>query len=276
MAGNRRSSTLTWLLPVIPASWGWPGIAAQVHCGSLIGADMLSWGWPGIAAQVHSRCRPAHAARLGMAGNRRSSTLASDMSSAAMRWGWPGIAAQVHCRARWPCHDRWGWPGIAAQVHYLDNRTATRCAGDGRESPLKYTHASAARHAAALGMAGNRRSSTLMHALRSSSTAGDGRESPLKYTASTVSAEHRRWGWPGIAAQVHCRPSSAHSGIGWGWPGIAAQVHSTALPQRPSSYAGDGRESPLKYTASRRHRTFSCAGDGRESPLKYTATGRDR
>ena len=34
--------------------------------------------------------------------------------------------------------------------------------------------------------------------------------------------------------------------------------------------AGDGRESPLKYTRASQGFRFGSAGDGRESPLKYT------
>ena len=57
--------------------------------------------------------------RLGMAGNRRSSTLCECSCTDSSGWGWPGIAAQVHSmyieHAR---TERWGWPGIAAQVHF--------------------------------------------------------------------------------------------------------------------------------------------------------------
>ncbi len=35
--------------------------------------------------------------------------------------------------------------------------------------------------------------------------------------------------------------------------------------------AGDGRDSPLKYTARKVVDTLVVAGDGRDSPLKYTA-----
>ena len=97
MAGNRRSSTLL-AVPVMPcASWGWPGIAAQVHFGIVPGEAILSWGWPGIAAQVHFSI-------VTSAGN-----------------------------------SGWGWPGIAAQVHLTSTIPACIVAGDGRESPLKYT-----------------------------------------------------------------------------------------------------------------------------------------
>ena len=38
-----------------------------------------------------------------------------------------------------------------------------------------------------------------------------------------------------------------------------------------SVHAGDGRDSPLKYTAALQALALSAAGDGRDSPLKYTA-----
>ena len=78
---------------------------------------------------------------LGMAGNRRSSTLKSEFGLPSSRWGWPGIAAQVHFYVTMVLHGlSWGWPGIAAQVH-SSNRVA--------------------KPEVTLGMAGNRRSSTL-------------------------------------------------------------------------------------------------------------------
>ena len=55
----------------------------------------------------------------------------------------------------------------------------------------------------------------------------------------------------------------------WGWPGITAQVHSLARLSFPC-WAGDGQESPLKYTERNRLVIFVVAGDGQESPLKYT------
>ena len=150
-------------------------------------------------------------------------------------------------------------------------RAAPLTAGDGRESPLKYT-----------------RSSPWLSALH----AGDGRESPLKYTCnrhpSSVyqlgmagnrrsSTLHGRrhapppgWGWPGIAAQVHYLRCPMARLICWGWPGIAAQVHWQRL-LGSLFMAGDGRESPLKYTGPRWLPYRRGAGDGRESPLKYTS-----
>ena len=148
--------------------------------------------------------------------------------------------------------------------------------------------------------------------------AGDGRESPLKYTGRADSAPCAVcWGWPRITAQVHLQRADAACTCGWGWPRITAQVHSqacygrrrialgmaenrrsstlTSHVRRRRDRAGDGRESPLKYTDAARmivginrlgmaenrrsstleHRAsirHDLAGDGRESPLKYTAT----
>ncbi len=77
---------------------------------------------------------------LGMAGNHRSSTLSPGLIVCPLGWGWPGITAQVHCLVRGSdCRDRWGWPGITAQVHFDIGVCLLRKAGDGRESPLKYT-----------------------------------------------------------------------------------------------------------------------------------------
>src|SRR6266567_894052 len=61
------------------------------------------------------------------------------------------------------------------------------------------------------------------------------------------------------------------SGVCWGWPRITAQVHSF-LRHTTSTIAGDGRESPLKYTNGFLFPLPALAGDGRESPLKYTVT----
>src|SRR5208283_1719243 len=77
MAGNRRSSTLNrWdLLDVASAGDGRESPLKYTWYRKE-GAVMAGWGWPGIAAQVHYMvCSPYVVARLGMAGNRRSSTL---------------------------------------------------------------------------------------------------------------------------------------------------------------------------------------------------------
>ncbi len=68
-------------------------------------------------------------------------------------------------------------------------------------------------------------------------------------------------------------PHRVHSFIGfakrWGWPGVAAQVHFMhVFPWH--DFAGDGRESLLKYTYQTELRPATQAGDGRESLLKYT------
>ena len=168
--------------------------------------------------------------------------------------------------------ERWGWSRVAAQVH---------CVSPAATEP-------------SLGMAGSRRSSTLAVANgRYLDAAGDGRESPLKYTFHAQSSGPAScWGWPGIAAQVHSCSSAVSPGMSWGWPGVAAQVHYSALLSRrrqrwgwpgiaaqvhyaiglaiQKRQAGDGRESPLKYTDCAGCPGAAVAGDGRESPLKYT------
>ncbi len=55
----------------------------------------------------------------------------------------------------------------------------------------------------------------------------------------------------------------------WGWPGFTAQVHCKKKAKAEVD-AGDGRDSPLKYTGLTRHTRRLRAGDGRDSPLKYT------
>ncbi|SRR5579885_142892 len=75
MAGSRCSSTLSFCIGTHGYSWGWPGVAAQVHSSKLSLISEWSWGWPGVAAQVHS---------LAVAPVVR------------LCWGWPGVAAQVH------------------------------------------------------------------------------------------------------------------------------------------------------------------------------------
>ena len=35
---------------------------------------------------------------------------------------------------------------------------------------------------------------------------------------------------------------------GWGWPGFTAQVHCGSYDRPDADAAGDGRDSPLKYT----------------------------
>ncbi len=121
---------------------------------------------------------------LGMAGSRRSSTLIVFSYPPRHRWGWPGVAAQVHWGGRYsPLSVCWGWPGVAAQVHLLTHLVCSAVAGDGRESPLKYT---SARNGWCIGPAGDGRESPLKYTFGSNAIhtvcAGDGRESPLKYT----------------------------------------------------------------------------------------------
>ncbi len=85
----------------------------------------------------------------------------------------------------------------------------------------------------------------------------------------SYSPRRRCWGWPGVAAQVHSKRRHARLPRCWGWPGVAAQVHFMhVFPWH--DFAGDGRESLLKYTYQTELRPATQAGDGRESLLKYT------
>ncbi len=58
----------------------------------------------------------------------------------------------------------------------------------------------------------------------------------------------------------------------WGWPGFTAQVH-FSFGLVSGWRAGDGRDSPLKYTKAPLEDEAYTAGDGRDSPLKYTGPG---
>ena len=81
----------------------------------------------------------------------------------------------------------WGWPGFTAQVHFEGIGTGTQAAGDGRDSPLKYT---LAKGKTMPEVAGDGRDSPLKYTDqfpdRRREQAGDGRDSPLKYTFSVV------------------------------------------------------------------------------------------
>ena len=77
-------------------------------------------------------------------------------------------------------------------------------AGDGRESPLKYTDSFQLPSTSSLGMAGSRRSSTLGRKIQPTlcllGMAGSRRSSTL---TDSPCMQCCRWGWPGVAAQVH-------------------------------------------------------------------------
>ncbi len=77
---------------------------------------------------------------LGMAGIHRSSTLRSWAGTGCSSLGMAGIHRSS--TLQWPiCHHYfcWGWPGFTAQVHFNGQSVITISAGDGRDSPLKYT-----------------------------------------------------------------------------------------------------------------------------------------
>ena len=144
-----------------------------------------------------------------MAGIHRSSTLGR-LETVSQRW-------------------RWGWPGFTAQVH-------------------------SGAHCAAMHM-----------------SAGDGRDSPLKYTRSLHRHARRvRWGWPGFTAQVHWTRCDATAAIRLGMAGIhrsSTLLDRAGMRDCTLGMAGIHRSSTLAQRASR---YADCAGDGRDSPLKYT------
>ena len=118
-----------------------------------------------------------------------------------------------------------------------------------RESPLRYTE---------------------QFAIRLARGAMVCRESPLRYTRrGGFHAASRRYGLPGIAAEVHCVPGEGVDQPGYGLPGIAAEVH----------YVGGGELALRGYglpgiAAEVHYRHRLAAGGGamvcRESPLRYT------
>ena len=140
------------------------------------------------------------------------------------------------------------------------------CAGDGRESPLKYTKR---RRANLPNVAGDGRESPLKYTtaggLSGVAAAGDGRESPLKYTVRRQNrclvnllgmVENRR------SSTLCCRSDSAGDGRNrrsstladsfrqrWGWSRIAAQVHCTGrcwyTPQSALGMVENRRSSTL-------------------------------
>ena len=168
-AGGSGSAVLLQLpfLEQALRAWGQPGLAvtvmdpdtvsevnvvrqpfSHVDIGSnkamcLVGRINMFWGF---AAQVHLN------------------VLDPDCPGS---WGWSRIAAQVHfCNRRQGVIASWGWSRIAAQVHLQRRGPFPVCAGDGRESRLRYTG---------------------LLVLPGVCRAGDGRESRLRYTRTAVS-----------------------------------------------------------------------------------------
>src|ERR1700686_3915191 len=109
-------------------------------------------------------------------------------------------------------------------------------------------------------MAGNHRSSTLTHAIEhldaSLGMAGNHRSSTL--SLADINGEYML-GMAGNHRSSTLRPSPGRRRTGWGWPGITAQVHSAHRDQ-PRPQAGDGRESPLKYTEKHTHPSLPSLG----------------
>ena len=189
------------------------------------------WGWPGFTAQVHcSSSTGRECVTLGMAGIHRSSTLDGDLST---RRCWLGMAG-IH---------------RSSTLRTAASRTSMR-AGDGRDSPLKYTRADRAAlrrqrwgwpgftaqvHYAAHGALRQLRwgwpgFTAQVHScrwrtssLRRLGMAGIHRSSTLR--AMQLAHGCSRWGWPGFTAQVHCSADGPPCMRGWGWPGFTAQVH---------------------------------------------------
>ena len=167
-----------------------------------------------------------------MAGIHRSSTLINGTPVVSHALGMAGIHRSSTLHRQRDARRCWGWPGFTAQVHSRRNRTLRTCrAGDGRDSPLKYT----------------------------------------AYRRDGSAAMLNCWGWPGFTAQVHLRGNAgARSTLVLGMAGIHRSSTLYAR-SRPCAYsAGDGRDSPLKYTRTSSGMLRTTAGDGRDSPLKYT------
>ena len=258
-----------------------------------------------------------YAPALGMAGIHRSSTLTG------LRGCRPSMAGDgrdsplkyTDCVGKTAMPVGWGWPGFTAQVHCDSvDEHCDCCAGDGRDSPLKYTRSASCELAHALGMAGIHRSSTLQLRIRASSRHGWGwpgftaqvhfaRAMPASTMRLGMAGIHRSstldcvrrvsdvsWGWPGFTAQVHCQPIARYTAGALGMAGIHRSSTLQCSRVAVQRAAGDGRDSPLKYTrrcllhlhdhgwgwpgfTAQVHCLADDvldAGDGRDSPLKYT------
>ncbi len=251
MAGIHRSSTLSIRSARSATRWGWPGFTAQVHllCVTVC-VTCAGDGRDSPLKYTRDDGVPSMPRRLGMAGIHRSSTLDAQQTQLTRCAGDGRDSPLKYTRRACAACDaqRWGWPGFTAQVHLIVSALHAIRAGDGRDSPLKYTARAVGHVAAALGMAGIHRSSTLSARGRSArSAAGDGRDSPLKYTRQRDASRQHALGMAGIhrSSTLNCswhRASCAGDGrdsplkytraccspshcIGWGWPGFTAQVH---------------------------------------------------
>ena len=151
--------------------------------------------------------------------------------------------------------DGWGWPGVAAQVHFRRFLNARRAAGDGRESPLKYTCWQLHRLPHRLGVAGSRRSSTLLLCcVLAVLPAGDGRESPLKYTCLICVHPQQRLGMAGSRRSSTLQSESTSL---WSPLGMAGSRRSSTLPaltlasEWSLGMAGSRRSSTLTFRHGR-------------------------
>ncbi len=164
-----------------------------------------------------------------MAGIHRSSTLQGHGDRYCYCWGWPGFTAQVHSTLEQLAPGwSWGWPGFTAQVHWGNYSARLGRAGDGRDSPLKYTYP--------LGV---------VWCL----VAGDGRDSPLKYTTAARSPEPQTLGMAGIH-----RSSTLHGGTRMSWQGLGM--------------AGIHRSSTLRGRTGNKCLSLGMAGIHRSSTLE--------
>ena len=121
-------------------------------------------------------------------------------------------------------------------------------------------------------MAENHRSSTLLNRYRTIASqlgmAENHRSSTLADQEAAIEAELGM-------AENHRSSTLIQVGTSSdGALGMAENHRSSTLhpcTEVPIPFAGDGRESPLKYTGWRSLPFAPLAGDGRESPLKYTS-----
>ena len=168
--------------------------------------------------------------RLGMAGIHRSSTLrrpagadyllAGDGRDSPLKYTWGNLYPRGG--------SSWGWPGFTAQVHFRSRLNSRRCAlgmaGIHRSSTLQSRNGSEDRE---LGMAGIHRSSTLR---------------------SRRDTDALRLGMAGIHRSSTLFTTFYANQTGLGMAGIHRSSTLNPSTDIVESKAGDGRDSPLKYT----------------------------
>ncbi len=156
-----------------------------------------------------------------------------------------------------------------------DAATILMAAGDGRESPLKYTVSRNLPSLKMLGMAGNHRSSTLRQSAalggRPLGMAGNHRSSTLIYKVNPLNG---MLGMAGNHRSSTLAVAASQAVQRWGWPGITAQVHFWI---RTSScawlgMAGNHRSSTLNHYGLVQPFLLGMAGNHRSSTLSKAST----